>query len=55
MRITNKPAFDSAEEIEIVSHYDLLEKAILANVLQILDDGVLVLIIEGIREGHRSQ
>ena len=50
VRIPDKPTFDGSEKIEIVSHYDLFEKTILTDVFQILDYGVLVLVVERIRK-----
>ena len=50
MRIVHElSAFYGAEEIEIMCHYDLFEDRVFRNILQVLNDRVLVLVVEGVR------
>ena len=46
MRIVDEPAVYGAEEIEVVRQDDLFEVRFFGNILQILNDGVLVLVVE---------
>ncbi len=46
MRVGDEPAVHGAEEIEVMSQDDLVEVWVLSYVLEILDDGVLVPVVE---------
>ena len=46
MRIVDEPAVYGAEEIKIVRQNDLVEVRFFGNIFQVLNNGVLVLVVE---------